>query len=249
MWHPTVPNPPVGFPYELPGGLELTETEARWLRDRIMAGASRSLLAHLLGHGGRPVEDSNAPWEDPVVAAAPNQPAALLKHAELFSVAIYGAALLYNLLIAERYETAGLTQVEHPVEDYRAQLSWWTDEVEQRAGDFAVWDREDMWRRLTPINPRIASNVMMRQFVDTWLNSVRSGAARVAADDPRLRAVVGQREKLVKQAQSRLVNERMLRAWSGASGTGRLTFRWTNVRRLVTDIHDSLDVGTSDASA
>jgi transposase len=106
-----------------------------------------------------------------------------------------------------------------------------------------------MWARVTAQNPRIADNQMMRRFVNGWLDAVANGAAYSAADDDRLRAAVGQREKLVKRAQSRLVSERMIRTWSGASGSRRLTFRWPNVRRLVTDIHDGLGVGTGDAPA
>ena len=36
-------------------------------------------------------------------------------------------------------------------------------------------------------------------------------------------------------------NERLLGAWSGASGIARLTYRWDTVRQIVTDIHEGLD--------
>jgi Family of unknown function (DUF6361) len=249
MWHPTIPQRPKGFPYEVPGGLDLNETEARWLRDRILAGTAGSTLAHLLSYGHLPVGDSTAPWEDPAIADAPHQASAVLCHAELFSLAMHGAALLYNLLIAERYERERFTQVEEPVADYRARLADWAEDAANKAGDFATWDRANMWTRVTAQNPRIADNHMMRRFVDGWLDAVASGAAYSTADDDRLRTVVGQREKLVKRAQSRLVNDRMIRTWSGASGRRRLTFRWPNVRRLVTDVHDGLAGGRGDASS
>ena len=44
-----------------------------------------------------------------------------------------------------------------------------------------------------------------------------------------------------KGAQSRLKNEKMLAAWSGASGTGRLTYRWGTVKVIVNDIMRGLD--------
>jgi transposase len=249
MWHPTVPQRPKGFPYDVPGGLDLAESEARWLRDRILAGTAGSMLAHMLSYGHYPVGDSTTPWEDPAIADAPYEASAILRHAQLFSLAMHGAALLYNLLVRERYEREGLTQVEEPVADYRARLADWVEDAANRAGDFATWDRADMWARVTAQNPRIADNQMMRRFVNGWLDAVANGAAYSAADDDRLRAAVGQREKLVKRAQSRLVSERMIRTWSGASGSRRLTFRWPNVRRLLTDIHDGLGVGTGDAPA
>jgi len=36
-------------------------------------------------------------------------------------------------------------------------------------------------------------------------------------------------------------NDKMLAAWSGASGTGELTYRWRTVRRIVNDIVSGLD--------
>ena len=41
----------------------------------------------------------------------------LLEHARLFSLAVNGAFLLYNLLIAELYVDAGHTRIDPPVED------------------------------------------------------------------------------------------------------------------------------------
>ena len=40
----------------------------------------------------------------------------------LFSLCVHGAALLYNLLVAERYEQAGLTEVQDPVAAYREEI-------------------------------------------------------------------------------------------------------------------------------
>ena len=37
---------------------------------------------------------------------------------------------------------------------------------------------------------------------------------------------------------SRLANDRLLRTWSGASGSAPLTYRWSQVRGIVRDLHD-----------
>jgi hypothetical protein len=249
MWHPTVPPVPTGFPWELPGGLELSESEARWLRDRMLAGASGSLLAHLLGHGQRPVPDSTGPWDDPAAAGVDGKPAEILNHADLFSLAIEGANLLYQLLVAERYESEGLTKVEDPVDQQRQRLARWADDVEHRAADLRAWARDDMWRVVAEENPNIDANPVLRRFVDTWIDAVVDGAARSVADDTRLRELIAWREKALKRAQSRLVNDRMLRGWNGGSARPRLVVRWPNVRRLVTDIDDGLERGKPDAAA
>jgi hypothetical protein len=103
VWHPTLPTPPAGFPNEVDGGLQLTPGEARWLRERIIAAAPHTLLAHLLDPGHRPGPDSAAPWDDPATAEAPKPVASLLQHAARFSLAIHGAALLYNLLVQRSF--------------------------------------------------------------------------------------------------------------------------------------------------
>jgi hypothetical protein len=245
LWHRTIPAAPQGFPYELPGGLDLNDAEAQWIRDRMLVGAPGTLLAHVLTHPSGPLPDSEAPWADPVSADAPAEPATLLRHAELFSLSMHGAALLYNLLVAERYEAAGLTQVESPVETYRARLADWVPEITARAQELEGWDRGDMWRRVSAYNPRIQTNAAMRYFVDAWLDAVIDGRAMTAGDDERLRQLVSHREKSIKRAQSRLANERLIRAWTGASGSGRLNLRWPNVRRLITDVRDGFARGDS----
>jgi hypothetical protein len=154
---------------------------------------------------------------------------------------MHGAALLYNLLIAERYEHAELTELEKPVQRYRDRLADWAQDVAVES-DLARWDRADMWNRVVDLNPRINGNVRMKRFVDEWLGAVQTGATATAADDEGLRSLVGERERLVKRAQSRLVNEKLLRAWSGASGSAPLAYRWPQVRREILDIRAGLAV-------
>jgi hypothetical protein len=77
-------------------------------------------------------------------------------------------------------------------------------------------------------------------FVDTWLGTVTGGNAAAVAMNGQLRQLVSSREQAQKKAQSRLTNDRLLRTWSGESGSAALTYRWPVVRRIVTDIHDGL---------
>lgn len=239
-WAATLPQVPDGFPAHLDSGLDLTEDEAAWLRDRMRLGAPDTLLAHLLQTESRPDTDSRAPWQDSSAARVRGELARQLTHAELFSLGMHGAALLYNLLVAERYEHAEFTTLEDPVDRYRDELESWAYEVEAESR-WSHWDRADLWSDVTAQNARIAGNLRMRGFVDFWLDAVVSGGAATAGTDRTLRALVGERERSMKKAQSRLVNERLLRTWSGASASGRLTFRWTQVRRMVLDIHHGLE--------
>jgi hypothetical protein len=244
-WAPTLPAVPRGFPGHIDDGFDLTAPEASWLRDRMRLGAPESLLAHLLRGEHRPHEASWAPWDDAATEGAPPPVTQDMRHAELFSLAVHGASLLYNLLIAERYESAKFSAIDEPVAAYREALGQWHEEIADVG--WAGWDRALMWETVISRNPRIATNIRLRAFVDTWLDAVASGVVAGAAENLSLRGLVADRERSVKRAQSRLINDRLLRTWSGGSGTRRLTFRWTQVRRLLLDVHNGLeaDVATS----
>ncbi|MFB9183822.1 DUF6361 family protein, partial [Dactylosporangium sucinum] len=206
-WHPTLPPAPDGFPNEVEGGLRLRPEEARWLRDRILSTTSGTLLAHLLDPAHRPDAESWAPWDDAAGASAPADIRALVQHAARFSLVMLGAALLYNLLVAERYEQVGLTDHEEPVSRYREELSAWTDDVTAER-ILTNWDRKDMWVRVIAQNPRIAGNGQGRQFIDRWLDDVVRGDVDKVADNPALRRLVAERERSIKKGQSRLVLQR-----------------------------------------
>ncbi|WKU04464.1 DUF6361 family protein [Micromonospora sp. HUAS LYJ1] len=246
-WHPTLPGAPANFPQEVEGGLRLHPDEARWLRERIIDAVPGTLLAYLLDPAHRPGSEGDAPWDEPVALAAPEPIGSLVRDAQRFSLAMHGAALLYNLLVAERYERAGLSEHEEPAARYRHRLSEWSGRVPAEPG-LKGWDRSGMWTRLIERNPRISTNVKARQFIERWLDSVTSGAAGDAAGDSTLRGLVSERERSVKKGQSRLVNDKLLRTWSGASGSRRLVFRWPQVRRILADIHDGCAAGPSEAA-
>ena len=222
-WYPTLPATPHGFPDQLDDGFDLTADESAWLTERILDTAPDTLLAHLLLRDGPPDDDSWAPWTDTACVDAAADLQHRLRHAELFSLAMHGAALLYNLQIGERYERAGHTRILNPVDDYRQRLASWAEECAYAAHQLRGWDRAKMWQLVRETNPRIGGATQL--FVDRWINARR-------------RRLVADRERKQKAAQSRLTNDRLLRTWSGESGSARLTYRWPTVRTLVTDIHE-----------
>lgn len=237
-WHPLLPDAPPGFPHTVPGGFVMSEAEASWLRERVISSVPGSMLAHLLTHSRPPLPDSPTPWAEPTCRDAPDELAEVLHHAELFSFAMHGAALLYNLLLARRYEANGFTKVDNPVETYRDLLAVWT---QQCAADSRVrgWDRRRMWDLVLPQNPRISP--ITRSFVDTWLDACR--VPETVPTSPELATLIENRERWQKRNQARLVNDELLRRWAGAAGTRRLTYRWTQARALVRDIRAGLEGG------
>ncbi|MBY6687221.1 hypothetical protein HQ305_16805 [Rhodococcus sp. BP-149] len=242
-WHPTLPPAPEGFPTTVEGGMSLLPEEAVWLRERILEAAPGTMLAHLL-LDDTPLDDEDTPpWFDPACLAGDGPLASLLRHGRLFSLVMQGSALLYNLLIAERYEAAGLTTHAQPVDRYREDISDWAESVQADGELLSAWDRQEMWDLVRTTNPRIG--LQTRAFVDGWIDAVLAGKGAAVADDSGVRSLVDLRERRQKGAQSRLVNDRLLRTWSGASGTSMLVYRWPQVKRIVADIRE----GIADAGA
>ena len=238
-WNATLPRAPEEFPWKLDGGLELNHEESSWLREQILTAVPNTLLAHLLTESHAPDSGSFAPWADPVVGTVNGTVAETLRHAELFSLAMNGAALSYNFQLGVRYEKQGYNRVVDPAQTYRDAYDDWLVEVNENARRMARWDINDFWQFVLERNPRISPST--RVFISDWLEVVRSGAATEGLDARALSQLVAQREQSVKRGQSRLTNDKLLASWSGASGQGRLTYRWNNVRRIVTDIHEGLE--------
>jgi hypothetical protein len=232
-WSPTLPDLPTGFPANTGGGFALS---AGWLQERILEGTEGSLLSHLAQH--RPDTGSPAPWFDSSATLAVGDSATALTHARLFSFALHGAALLYNLLLAERYELAKFNAIIAPVDEYRSRLADWHEERQLLGQQLADWDRTDFWRVVSAQNPRIAG--ASRRFVDEWLNQVISPESDVAASAAS-REFIAKREASHKRGQARLTNDKLLASWLGASGAGALTFRWSQVRGVLADLHDGLE--------
>ena len=70
-----------------------------------------------------------------------------LDEARRFAVAMHGAALLYNVLLAERAEKLGLLEHEERRDQYAAQLEEWRREVE--SSDLGGWDLNQLWTLVT----------------------------------------------------------------------------------------------------
>lgn len=245
-WSPSIPEPPVGFPDQVDSAFALRTEEARWLAERIgQSPATRdSLLARMVSGHVRTVDESFGPWDDPAGRVNDKRLCAQLEHAELFSLGMHGASLLYNLLVAERYVDHGYDRVPDANARYRDQLEKWTAECVDAQRRFAAWDRTAMWNLVCTINPRIG--LPTKEFIENWLEHVVTGHAVDAAEAPVLRDLVRKRE-LRRDKQSRLKNDKLLANWAGESGAGRLNYRWGTVRRIIEDIHSALDLEAAHA--
>ena len=237
-WSHTIPPAPGDFPYSLGRAFDLSREEAGWLRDRILDSSPGTVLAHLME--SPPLKESRTPWGDPSARAAEGEAGGLLRNAEAFSTAMHGASLLYNLLLAEEYESNisdERRRLQTPVSDYRDSLTQWAGRATStRLQD---WDVRDLWAWVFgTAKATIAPGT--ERFISDWVALIKVEGFDAIADESAARKLVRDRERRQKGALARLGSPKRLSAWSGAAGAGALTFRWSTVRDIVLDIHAGL---------
>ena len=206
---------------------KLRGDERDFLIDRLVNAQPDSLLTHLAKAGRH--ADCDFVWQHPDYTSFPDAARCLIKHAEVFSAVMHGAALLYNLMLAQRREN------EKWIERYRTELSEW------RAMEFdrtavSRWSLDDFWRCIKHEGHRIRDRA--RRFVHRWCKLVDEHGGDIA-ELPTARALVQERERTLKRSQSRFVNRTVLDKWGGRSGVDRLSFRWREANSHIRDLTDA----------
>ena len=234
VWAPSIPAAPGDFFSFTHCDFALTPDEASWLAERIAEAVPDTMLQFLVTKGTRPSASARYVWEEPQADAATERVRDALEEARRFAVAMHGAALLYNVLLAERAEELGLAGYEGHRDNFAARLDDWNSEVE--ASDIGGWNLDQLWALVADQGRPVAAPA--RAFVTQWVDLIRRRIGNGLADDHNARALVRNREFHQKRSQARLRNDRLMRQWGGASGSDRLTFRWPVVARLLNDIAD-----------
>jgi hypothetical protein len=182
------------------------------------------MLALLLRTG--PLPDMEYPWMHPRFSEFPQALRSSLAHAQRFAETMQGAALLYNLMLAE----AGKRD---SVDDFRDRLAEWSEELQSRGGDIAAWNVGEFWRLASSV-----ANIHhhTKTFVSHWLELRTWENAGNARENKAARSLINLREQQLKGPRARLTNPRALELWGGDSGTARLNYRWPTAHRLLADI-------------
>lgn len=227
-WHPHLPDPPENFPWEL--SFALTREESEFLRDVIVAAADGSLLGWLARE--RRLADVERPWEHPDLARFPEPIRETLHHARLFSDVMRGAAILYNLMLAEIDERGSL------IEEHRESISGWAETIDRET--VSAWSFPDLWE--TVGNSEHTIRPKTRGFVEDWARYAGENPHGVA-DDKEARNLVKEREGFLKKNHSRFVNERAREQWSGYAGIRQMTFRWPTARTFLEDLVRGFEEG------
>lgn len=207
---------------------DLTCEQRDYLTERIGESTEGSLLSWFcFNDTTTSVDDVAWAWDHPAIEHVPAELQTWLDHGRRFSLAIHGAALVYNLLLSEKSKDDDLA------DSYRGEIRAWRDEL-QRERTFSGWDRDEFWQLLSTRN-RIQPRT--RTFVGMWLNLV--DADDDVADSAHARDLVAHREQSIKGSRSRLSNPAALDAWQGRSGLVELEYRWSVVRRMLTDFKNA----------
>ncbi len=235
-WHPALPAQPDELFRKTT--LALTVDEAHFLRERIVTADPGSLLAHYL-LAGRPVEDTIAlPWDGVDFSGLPDELAKRVRYGRWFSELFWGAALLYNFLLAKesthrKLQSGGVERVEH----YQDRLDDWTALVTARRSEFEAVQRDDFWRLVSHSGARVTAKT--RRFLDQWFDVALEPGESLTTNTA-VHQLIGDREQDLKRGLARLSNPRQLEIWGGVSGAGQLNYRWGTARVIINDIIDGL---------
>jgi hypothetical protein len=234
--------PPLNWDAHLPQAPEewsdnvtfkLTRGESEYLYQRIVSSAPESLLAHLITTHQLIEEEQRFPWDVGFKVSLPHGLAGQLVHARNFSEVMHGAALLYNLLLAE--QKIGAEYVPH----YEERLRLWWDALRERRDELGAWDRASFWRLMKERETRVRG--VTRRFADDWMDLTLSATSLSAMTDSAARRLVTDQEHAVKPGRARIGNPRTTENWEGSSGSAQLNYRWNRpVRAIVNDILGSL---------
>jgi hypothetical protein len=231
-WHAGLISQPNGFPNEC--SLRLRRNEAEYLSERICLSplCAGSLLAELILRRQR-CEPVDFAWKHPHTAELPHKLREMLLHAQNFSELMHGAALLYNLILAEE------AKWDKGVATYQERFADWSENVSIRSGAFKEWKRERFWEIAHAGNSRISSGT--HDFINTWRDLVLGGNAAGLRENTVARNLIAERERRLKKKLARIGNPRAQELWNGESGALNMEFRWLVSQRLLSDIFDGLE--------
>lgn len=244
FWQRDIPDPPSDlFQFQV-ATFNLTRDEAEWLCERILFSdrpdqPASLLTAYILDlRRGKPLVAADAMWDAQLPTATPQSIIELAQHAKQFSCATHGAALLYNLMLAEERRGMHLEPTDGTsVDNYGLRLDKWSAAASGIRLNAWAGRIADFWECIHDNRVHIPRETQI--FLNEWAHLLVEDLRHLDTS-PAARALIRNREIQHKRGQARLANKRRLQEWTGDAGTRQLVFRWPQVQRMLTDIADGL---------
>ncbi len=235
-WHPRLPAPPENFPTKV--GFALSREEAEFIRDRIQVACPNSLLSFLALHcEPADIERAVAPWLHPAYGSFSKQHKELLTHARLFSEVMHGAALSYNIQLAEEFlKNKKVERIEIALEEHKRNFDEWTANLTLE--EICTWPVSRLWELTMDHRHTITPQTI--SFVQQWIDHARKSPKDLLSHTEALN-LVKRREMKLKGTRSRFRNQRALEQWGGKSGIEPMRYRWRNVKILMNDLYQGMN--------
>jgi hypothetical protein len=235
-WHPGIPAPPDDL-FEATT-FDLTRDEAEFLQERIIESRPGTLLEGCLSQQISNIESARFPWELDGLDSLNETLQIDIEHARRFALLAEGAVILYNLMLAERAVEWNIGQHEERAEQYREQFHEWAGEIASESNTLRNWDRQAFWTRMREL--RATLRPATEHFFDHWMEMAIPDPQALASSQA-AQSLISQRERSLKGRLARLHFRDPLQRWSGASGLGRMTYRWPSARSHLIDILKGLN--------
>jgi hypothetical protein len=226
-WHRGLPSPPNDYLDH--AELRLTKEEAVYLQERILQKQGNTLLAILVREPDYIQTDFL--WNHPIVTSLPPLLTKEILHAHNFSDSIYGAALMYNLMLSE------LNNLDESIETYRSEIEEWAEGLSSRWCELFQWHEKlnEFWSCLSLKQAKITPRT--HGFIGDWLQLIfKEIPPRAISGSEITRHMIHDREVEIKRKRARLENPSARAQWNGASGAYRLSYRWGNANRMLKDV-------------
>jgi hypothetical protein len=237
-WHSGLPKSPEDFPKC--ADLILTSEEAHYLQERVLSQHEESLLYSLVS--GDMFEKGNFFWNLPntIMDSLSETLRKDIQHAYNFSETMLGAALLYNLMLAQMKENDDL------IEKYNMQFDEWIKSISDshRWKELVAWydDLDGFWTSTALKDINIHHNT--KKFVKNWYKMIfEITKLNLIAKNKDALELISKREEQLKSNRARLQNPRALDIWNGSEKIRQLDFRWGTVEMIVQDILNGLNEG------
>lgn len=227
MWS-QVPRPEPDWKQNLT--IDLSEEEAKFLKERIVLSNPNSLWAYTLKHIPDDARSFDSVADFLTINTLPPSLKDIVKLAVDFNTIMQGALIRYNYLIQANREK-GRTEELLPV-----WKNYWS---EIKAFDWNSWDIEKLWKYCP-----YAKNPT-RQFVENWMSIVSSDRF----DDVKAAQLLKARELALKGIRRARLQDKAIAqkqdSYSGISifeddSVTYLNYRWNTARTFLNDIQEGL---------